>query len=88
MPERLRQLHMDITRAGEKKENKVTKASKAQAAKYKDQETASRREPISRRLPRALQPDSETHPVMGESPRGFFEVQEGTCPNAEGRSCC
>ena len=67
MPQRFRQLHMDITRTDEKEKNKVTKASEAQAVKYKDQENAGRREPISRRLPRALQPDSETYPVTGFS---------------------
>ena len=60
-----------------------------QAVKRKDQDIAGRREPISRRPPRAKQPDSDVPRDRFQSrdesaPHGlFFEVKEGTCPNAD-----
>ena len=67
------QFQMDITRGDEQKTlaaatarfAHVQKVSKAQAVKYKFQETVGRRKPISRRVPKAVQLDSELCRVTG-----------------------
>ena len=92
------QFQMDITRGDEQKTlaaatahfAHVQKVSKAQAVKYKFQETVGRREPISRRVPKAVQLYRETVPRDRFRSRGasaphglLFEVKEGACPTAD-----